>query len=525
MSQPARLLGFAFANADLLFEINPTGTVLFAAGATTELAHKPAHTFVGSPATTLFSKASSENFSQLCRTLGKGERSGPHELTMATGSRAHLALFRLPDNAPNISCTLLRKSPSAMPGLDSETGVQSLEAFLASAANTDSSQTLSLLDISNLREIGSKLSGDAARALFKRIGDSLKASGASAAGRLSETTFGTLSDANLDDLQLANRLAGAFRDSNVIPPAMNEFRMALRGDGLSEEQRILAMRYVLDQFSSGQKPIAAGDDIGAAFSAMIEKTQMRLADMTRTLGDGAFQIAYQPIRDLVSGKISHYEALARFDKPEGTGETVKFIEALGVADAFDLAVANKVMSLIEQRPDVQIAFNISGATLASAPSFGVLAGMLARRRKLAPRTLIEITETVGLTDLEAAGKAIGALREMGYRVGLDDFGAGAASVNYLQAFQVDFVKFDGGMIMKMGKSPREDALLTGLAKLCDDLKVTTIAEWIEDEAMANAARALGFHHGQGKWLGAPTIDIPSPAIRSAKRRGVVESWG
>lgn len=525
MSQPVRLLGFAFANADLLFEINPAGTILFAAGATAELAHKPAHTLAGGPAAALFSKGSSDDFSRLYQTLAQGERSGPHELAMATGSRAHLTLFRLPDNAPNISCTLLRKSRPATPGVDSETGVQSREEFLSMAANTDSSQTLSLLDIPSLAEIGSKLSADAAHALFKRIGDSLKASGASAAGRLSETTFGTLSAANLGDLKLADRLAGAFRDSNLGPPVMNELRMALRGDGLSEDQRILAMRYVLDQFSSGKKPAMAGGDIGTTFSAMIEKTQLRLADMTRTLGEGAFQIAYQPIRDLVSGKISHYEALARFDKPEGTGETVKFIEALGVADAFDLAVANKVMSLLEQRPDVQIAFNISGATLASAPSFSVLAGMLARRLKLAPRTLIEITETVGLTDLESAGKAIAVLREMGYRVGLDDFGAGAASVNYLHAFQVDFVKFDGAMIMKMGKSPREDALLTGLAKLCDDLKVTTIAEWIEDEAMANAARALGFHHGQGKWLGAPATDIPLASVQTGKRKGIVESWG
>ena len=258
---------------------------------------------------------------------------------------------------------------------------------------------------------------------------------------------------------------------------------------------------------------------------MMEETQQRLAAMTRTVGDGAFEIAYQPIADLVTGKVSHYEALARFANPEGTGETVKFIEDLGIANSFDLAVANKVLTVIEQVPDAQIAFNVSGETIASPASFGMLAAMLAKRRRFAPRTLIEITETAQIADLESAGKAIQVLRNMGYRVGLDDFGAGAASVNYLQAFQVDFVKFDGAMIQKIGTSKRDDALLAGLAKLCGEMGTTSIAEWIETKAMAEAARAMGFRHGQGKWLGAPLEEIPSNPQANAKRQGVKESWG
>ena len=117
--------------------------------------------------------------------------------------------------------------------------------------------------------------------------------------------------------------------------------------------------------------------------------------------------------------------------------------------------------------------------------------------------MIEITETATIQDLSAAGMAVAALRAMGYRVGLDDFGAGAASINYLHAFPVDFVKFDGAMIAKIGQSKRDDALLAGMAKLCGELGVVTIAEWIENEAMAKQALALGFDDGQGKFLGAP----------------------
>ena len=155
----------------------------------------------------------------------------------------------------------------------------------------------------------------------------------------------------------------------------------------------------------------------------------------------------------------------------------------------------------------------------------MLAAILAKRRKLAPRVLIEITETAAITDLECAAKAIQALRAMGYRVGLDDFGAGAASMNYLHAFHVDFVKFDGALIQKIGVSRREDALLAGLAKLCAEMGAITVAEWIETAEMAEAARAMGFQQGQGKWLGAPLREIPAPLRSLGKRRGIQESWG
>ena len=85
--------------------------------------------------------------------------------------------------------------------------------------------------------------------------------------------------------------------------------------------------------------------------------------------------------DLASGKVSHYEALARFSNPEGTQDTVKFIEALGIADAFDLAVAAKVVSQVEKDATGRhhIAFNVSGRTIASPLSFGMLVSMLAQR--------------------------------------------------------------------------------------------------------------------------------------------------
>ena len=486
-------------------------------------------TLVGRPAGRLFRPSEGIKFINFSRTLQDGGRAGPHSLALANGDEVNVSLFRLPQNKSRISCTLTRigtRAAGATPQTrDAKTGLQSRESFLATAGSAAGMDSLTLIDVPGLDELCARLDSDAADRLMARIGTAFRDAGVQSAGRLSQTRFGAVASEANGPLGVARLVKAAIAEGGGGDAAVKETVMTLQGEGISEEQRLLAVRYTIDQFAA--KGRVAGDgDIAAAFGAMLEDTQRRLGDMTRVVGEGAFEIAYQPIVDLTTGKVSHYEALTRFGNPEGTGESVKFIEALGISHGFDLAVAGKILAQIEDggRRGVEIAFNISGATIASPAAFGVLAGILAKRRKLAPRVLIEITETAAIHDLEGAARAVEALRAMGYRVGLDDFGAGAASINYLHAFHIDFVKFDGGLVKKIGTSKREDALLAGLTKLCAEMGVTTIAEYIETEAMAKAAKALGFDKGQGRYLGAPSLEIEADIV-PGKRQGYRESWG
>jgi EAL domain-containing protein (putative c-di-GMP-specific phosphodiesterase class I) len=529
MPHRARLLGFAFTNADFLFEMDAAGTILFAAGAANDLVKEDGDTLVGRPAGKLFKPSEGAKFATFAKALKSGDRAGPFKLTLATGTEANLAMFRLLQNEARISCTLARPgSRSAKPQIDPKTGLASRNGFTAAAECAGNKDALTLVNVPGLPELCAQLSPDNADALMQRIGESLQKSGASAAGRISETSFGALAPATCGSLDLARKIADAITAGGLKAPHVLETRIGLMGPGLMAEQRLLALRYAIDRFAEKGKFDSDGD-IASAFAGLMDETQLRLVEMTRTVGEGDFEIAYQPICGLADGKVSHYEALARFTNPQGpgsrnTGETVKFIEALGIASAFDLAVAHKVLGMIEDS-SITIAFNISGATIASPASFGVLAALLARRRKLSARTIIEITETAAITDLDSAGKAVATLRTMGYRISLDDFGAGAASLSYLHAIPVDFVKFDGKLIQKIGASKRDDALLSGLAKLCREMGVITIAEWIESEGQARAALALGFDSGQGRFLGAPSLELPSAPPVLRKRQGVKESWG
>jgi EAL domain-containing protein (putative c-di-GMP-specific phosphodiesterase class I) len=106
---------------------------------------------------------------------------------------------------------------------------------------------------------------------------------------------------------------------------------------------------------------------------------------------------------------------------------------------------------------------------------------------------------------------------MGYRVGIDDFGAGAATLQYLHGLTVDFVKVDGGLIDKLGKSPREDALVRTVLTSCKELDVDTIAEWIDSPEKLNRCKTFGFQFGQGRHFGAALTALPSTAKPQQRR--------
>src|SRR4029079_7565591 len=148
MSLPARLLGFAFTNADFLFEMDTEGTILFAAGAANDLVKESGEALIGKPAGKLFKPSEGVKFATFAKSLKSGDRAGPFTLTLATGADANIAMFRLPENGANISCTLTRpgtRIPGA--GVDPKTGLASREGFMSAAEKAGERDTLTLVHV------------------------------------------------------------------------------------------------------------------------------------------------------------------------------------------------------------------------------------------------------------------------------------------------------------------------------------------------------------------------------------------
>jgi len=514
MIESTRLLGFAFAGADLLFEIDAAGTILFVTGATSGFSHQ--RELCGSNAAELFLAKESSRFTIIARGLAPGDRVGPLPMRLASGDKAMLSLCYLPQN-DRISCTLVR--PGKRGGLaankvDSETGLFGPEEFLsAAAARVGAESSVALVNVPELPGICAQLSPDDADSLMTAIGDNVRAMDASAAARLSKSGFGVVSERADAAKTLAGCIQEPVRERGMEPLQVEEVLLSLKAGALSPEQNILALRYVIGAFAEGKLKSAPGAVLADIFEQMLNETIARAQAFGATVAEGAFDLVFEPIVELRSGVTVHYEALTRFHPGQSPAETIQFAEDLGLANSFDLALIAKAFRILEQSPAraASLAINVSGRSFSTPSSFAMLAGIFYKKRALAKRVLIEITETAALTDLVAANESIQSLRRMGYRVGIDDFGAGAASLKYLHDLNVNFVKVDGSLIQALGKSQRKDALLRGVLKSCADSNIETIAEWIDSPDKLKRCIEIGFRLGQGRFLGGSLKELPRNA--------------
>ena len=512
MIEPIRLLAFAFAGADLLFEIDRNGTVLFATGATSGFSVSAE--LAGRPATELFQPSERWRFTILTRGLSPGERAGPLPITLASGDKATLSMCYLPPN-PHISCTLVKvagRSPFA--GKDPETGLADRDTFLSAASKQAGGEgAVALVNVPDLAGVYAKLSRETAESLMAEIGASVKAMDATMAGRLSETSFGVITKNPASAKDLAARIQDPARAHGLEDVKPEEVLLSLKDRNLNSEQVALALRHVIGRFADGKLKGAPETSLAQIFDHLLNETIMRAQGFCATVAEGSFDLVFEPIVELKSSVISHYEALTRFQPGQSPADTIRFAEELGLADFFDLALAVKFFGLLEQEAAivVPVAINVSGRSIANPSSFAMLEGLLRRHRALAKRVLIEITETVELSDLAAANKAIQALRKIGYRVGIDDFGAGAATQQYLDALSVDFIKVDGGVISRIGKSERDDAHLRAVIARCAERRIETIAEWIDSADKLKRCAAIGFKLGQGRYFGAALNELPRVA--------------
>jgi len=519
MIEPIRLLAFAFAGADFLFEIDREGSVLFVTGATSVFSNRPDLT--GHKAAELFLPAEQSRFTIIARGISPGDRVGPLPMTLASGEKATLLMCFLP-GSDRISCTLVKtgkRGSLAGGGKDKETGLADRDAFMSAAAESAGGKgAVAMVNVPNLPEVCAKLSTVDAAELMAGIGANVKAMVVVAA-RLSQTRFGVVTEDPLAAKGLAAKIQGAVRERGLESLPVEEVLVSLKGHNLTPEQNVLALRHVVGRFAEGKIESIPSADLAGVFEQMMDETLQRAQAFNATVADGAFDFAFEPIVDLKTGTTAHYEALTRFQPGQSPAELIHFAEDLDLTDAFDMAVALKAFNLLENDPSIiaSVAINVSGRSIANPASFAMLAGLLAGKRAFAKRVLIELTESAEMPDIAAADRAIQALRQMGYRVGIDDFGSGAASLQYLRGFTVDFVKVDGDVIQRLGKSPREDALLKSVLSTCAELKIETVAEWIDSPEKLARCTEIGFRYGQGRHFGGSLSEFPRAPTETGSR--------
>jgi EAL domain-containing protein (putative c-di-GMP-specific phosphodiesterase class I) len=151
----------------------------------------------------------------------------------------------------------------------------------------------------------------------------------------------------------------------------------------------------------------------------------------------------------------------------------------------------------------EFSINLSGHTL-SSPEFAEYMQEKFAQYGVPPQCVFfEITETAAIANVERARSLIEALRAMGVRFYLDDFGSGLSSFNYLKHFPVDGIKVDGLFVKGVAKNYLDYALVESIHKIGVSLGLQTVAEYVESEEIARKLAQIGIAFGQGYFLAAP----------------------
>lgn len=229
------------------------------------------------------------------------------------------------------------------------------------------------------------------------------------------------------------------------------------------------------------------------------------------LAEDRIELYFQPIMQICDGSISHYEVLSRLRDPDGRiHPAARFIEAAersGQINALDRHVLRKAIGYLAEvgRHGHQACFalNLSGHTLGDPELLGLLREAIDAHGVDPSRLIFEITETAAVADFEQALAVIVAIKGLGCRFALDDFGIGFSSFTYLRHFPVDYLKLDGSFIRQLPDRPEDQAIVRALHQIAIGFSKRTIAEYVETEATLKLLGELGIDYAQGYYISEP----------------------
>lgn len=236
------------------------------------------------------------------------------------------------------------------------------------------------------------------------------------------------------------------------------------------------------------------------------------AQLRQALKTNTFELWFQPVVEIETGRVQFHEALLRLRTSEG--EIVEPSVFFPTAERFNMAaeIDRRVIKLALRRlaaePALQLAINLSGPSLDDAGLPDFIRKSFAVAEVAPGRATFEITETAVISHLESAGGMIHQLREGGFRFALDDFGAGFTSFTYLKNLSVDFLKIDGSFIREIVTEPINMAFVKVMNDIARHLRVSSVAEHVDDAETLKALQGIGVQFAQGQFFHAPA---PEPA--------------
>jgi diguanylate cyclase (GGDEF)-like protein len=352
--------------------------------------------------------------------------------------------------------------------------------------------------------------------------------------------------------EVATRLRGALRASDTVARlGGDEFAVLLPATDVNRAE--LAARKVLHDlqhpFAADGRPLLVSASIGIAavpwhaatsdevlqnadaamYQAKNDKsgyviynpardkrasTRVSLASSMRQAIDGRqFELDYQPIVHIRTGRVLVIESLVRWNHPELgrllPDDFIRVAEHTGLVNPLTSFVLERALTEWPQvaRPDTcGVAVNISPRSLHHAAFPGLIRDLLEVHRLPAPTLTLEITENLVMSDPDGSLRCLDELHDMGVRLVIDDFGKGYSSLSYLRRLPVDEIKIDRSFIIGLADG-EDDTLVRCMIELAHNLGLTVVAEGVENEAVLEQLANLKCDAAQGYLIMKPASAV------------------
>jgi diguanylate cyclase (GGDEF)-like protein len=269
-----------------------------------------------------------------------------------------------------------------------------------------------------------------------------------------------------------------------------------------------SMMYRAKADGKNRVAIPSEADVVEVFRSIGEKSQYIL----QAVEDRRVEPYFQPIVEMGSGRIAALEVLGRLhvggaDLLVGD-DFVPLAEKMGVMHRLDYILMEKALAAVAE------AHFAGDIFLNMSPRALVLNDFIPEVRRIAAdsgiapeRIVFEITERETIKNMAVLERFIGNLKDVGFKLAIDDFGSGFSSFHYVKRFPIDILKIEGDFVMNMVASDKDRALVRSIVALAKELGIRTVAEYVETEAVFDAVRELGIDLGQGHHIGRPRAAI------------------
>ena len=520
-----RFVAFTFASSDFLLEINKAGNIMFTAGKVLSLTGFEPNELTGQDWLNIFAQHDQSDLAALLKGVQRAGRIGPlmvnikNRVTKET-NKAMVMGMTIPEsphiflsfNAADAFLDFLAMGDFQNSQLldNKQFEENALKAF-SEAKKEGKSLDVTFLDTDKLDNYKKSLSPDEAKNFSDSFNSILKeqAYEGKMASKIDGNKYALIHDTKITPEFIESKIQEMISKSapNAKYLEVSSKTIEADMDGLNEREARRALVYTINQIEQNGME-ATSEKLSRGFEDYLDENATKIANLKKLIGHQAFKLNFQPIVFLPDLDLCHYEALVRFDHNESPYELITFGEDIGLAPDIDISILKQAIGFVNhnlaQGNSIRIAVNISGVSIQSEKFFLTMLSILQETDVSPNNILFEITESTAINDLERVNEYLQELRRRGYEICLDDFGAGAASFQYLNSLDIDCVKIDGKYIKDALNSPRDEAMVRNLARMCRDLNVTTIAEMVENKEQMEYLHSIGIDKAQGWYFGKPT---------------------